>query len=140
MGARSVNGWQLNTTAIGVYGNYYLKRAIVAMIGPGTNLPEDAIYPLNLGDSEGEPLTGANNYELSFAKDETAAGGRLLVAHALRRPGYPVANALDRFALSSWMPLADQPGRFARPVLPAREPRRRQGERTGCRRRTDRST
>jgi hypothetical protein len=38
----------------GVY--YYLKRAIVAQFGLGVNLPEDAIYPTNLGDETGRPL------------------------------------------------------------------------------------
>jgi hypothetical protein len=35
---------------MGVYGNYYLKRALVTQFGLGANLPEDAIYPLNLAD------------------------------------------------------------------------------------------
>jgi hypothetical protein len=51
--------------------NYYLKRAIVAQVGLGTNLPEDAIYPLNLGDESGKPLDGANKYTLHFEKGET---------------------------------------------------------------------
>jgi hypothetical protein len=58
--ARVVNGWQMNTDTMGVYGNYYLKRAIVALVGLGANLPEDAVYPLNMGDADGKPLIGAN--------------------------------------------------------------------------------
>ena len=87
--ARVVNGWQMNTDTMGVYGTYYLKRAIIAMLGLGANLPEDAIYPLSLGDAEGNPLTGADTYVLSFAQADLPARGRLLVGHALRRPGVP---------------------------------------------------
>src|SRR5271169_6590299 len=54
--ARVANGWSMNTDTMGVYGNYYLKRAIVAQVGLGANLPEDAIYPLNLGDENDKPL------------------------------------------------------------------------------------
>jgi hypothetical protein len=68
--AREVNGWEMNTDTIGVYGNYYLKRAIVAMVGLGANPPEDAVYPLNVADSHGRPLTGDHDYLLHFAKDE----------------------------------------------------------------------
>jgi hypothetical protein len=60
--ARVANGWAMNTDTVGVYGNYYLKRAILAQQGLGANVPEDAIYPLNLGDESGKPLDGANKY------------------------------------------------------------------------------
>jgi hypothetical protein len=63
---RIVNGWSMNTDTMGVYGNYYLKRAIVTQLGLGANLPEDAIYPLNLGDESGKPLDGANKYTIHF--------------------------------------------------------------------------
>ena len=69
--ARVVNGWSMNTDTMGVYGNYYLKRAIVAQLGLGANLPEDAIYPMNLGDETGKPLDGANQYTLHFEKGAT---------------------------------------------------------------------
>jgi hypothetical protein len=32
----------------------------------GPNLPEDAIYPINLADETGKPLDGANRYVLHF--------------------------------------------------------------------------
>jgi len=31
----------MNTDTMGVYGDYYLKRAIVSQLGRGANLPED---------------------------------------------------------------------------------------------------
>jgi hypothetical protein len=68
--ARVVNGWSMNTDTMGVYGNYYLKRAIIAQLGLGANLPEDAIYPINLADESGKPLDGANKYTLRFDKGD----------------------------------------------------------------------
>ncbi|MGH8071423.1 MAG: hypothetical protein ACRERE_40585 [Candidatus Entotheonellia bacterium] len=38
--ARVVNGWQMNTDTMGVYGPYYLKRAIIAMVGLGDMNPQ----------------------------------------------------------------------------------------------------
>jgi hypothetical protein len=35
--ARVANGWSMNTDTMGVYGNYYLKRAIVTQLGLGAN-------------------------------------------------------------------------------------------------------
>ena len=64
----------MNTDTMGVYGNYYLKRAIVAQLGLGANLPEDAIYPLNLGDEAGRPLDGANKYVDPLRQGRHAAG------------------------------------------------------------------
>ena len=33
--ARVVNGWSMNTDTMRVYGNYYLKPAMVTMVGVG---------------------------------------------------------------------------------------------------------
>ena len=81
--ARVANYWSMNTDTMGVYGNYYLKRAIIAQQGLGANSPEDAVYPLNLGDESGKPLDGANNYTLRFEKRCDAAGRCVLVGHPL---------------------------------------------------------
>jgi hypothetical protein len=45
--ARFVNYWPMNPDTMAVYGNYYLKRAIVAKEGLDANMPEDAFYPVN---------------------------------------------------------------------------------------------
>jgi hypothetical protein len=102
--ARVVNGWQMNTDTIGVYGNYYLKRAIVAQVGLGANLPEDAIYPINLADESGRPLDGANKYVLHFNKGDTPPNDAFWSVTLYDPEGFQVANPLDRFAVSSWMP------------------------------------
>jgi hypothetical protein len=99
--ARVVNGWQINTDTMGVYGNYYLKRAIVALVGLGANLPEDAIYPLNLGDTNGEPLTGANKYVLHFAKTEIPPVAAFWSVTLYDKDGFPTANALNRNAIGN---------------------------------------
>ena len=102
--ARVVNGWSMNTDTLGVYGNYYLKRAIVSQVGLGANLPEDAIYPLNLGDESGKPLDGANKYVLHFDKGITPPVNAFWSITLYDSDGFQTANALNRFAVSSWMP------------------------------------
>jgi hypothetical protein len=99
----------MNTDTMGVYGNYYLKRAIVAQVGLGANLPQDAIYPLNLGDAEGKPLDGANNYTIHFDKGQAPPAQAFWSVTLYDLEGFQVANALNRFALSSWMPFKYNP-------------------------------
>ena len=94
----------MNTDTMGVYGNYYLKRAIVAQVGLGANLPEDAIYPLNLGDESGKPLDGANKYTLHFEKGEMPPVNAFWSVTLYDPEGFQVGNSLNRFAVSSWMP------------------------------------
>jgi len=103
--ARVVNGWSMNTDTMGVYGDYYLKRALVAQLGLGANLPEDAIYPANLADETGQPLDGANRYVLHFDKGATPPADAFWSVTLYDNEGYQVANPLNRFAVSSWMPL-----------------------------------
>lgn len=102
--ARVANGWSMNTDTMGVYGNYYLKRAIVAQLGLGANVPEDAIYPLNLGDESGKPLDGANKYTITFEKGAAPPVNAFWSITLYDSEGFQVGNALNRFAISSWMP------------------------------------
>ena len=102
--ARVVNGWSMNTDTMGVYGNYYLKRAIVAQVGLGANLPEDAIYPLNLSDDSGKPLDGANKYRMRFDKGATPPVDAFWSVTLYDADGFQAANVLNRFAVSSYFP------------------------------------
>jgi hypothetical protein len=103
--ARVANHWSMNTDTMGVYGNYYLKRAIVTQVGLGANLPEDAVYPLNLGDEAGRPLDGSNKYVLRFDNGATPPVNAFWSVTLYDPEGFQVANSLNRFAISSWMPL-----------------------------------
>ena len=97
--ARVVNGWQMNTDTMGVYGDYYLKRALVAQFGLGANQPEDAIYPLNIADADGQPLDGGNNYVLHFTQDELPPVNAFWSITMYDAEGFQVGNPINRFAI-----------------------------------------
>jgi hypothetical protein len=102
--ARVANGWSMNTDTVGVYGNYYLKRAILSQQGLGANVVEDAIYPLNLADENGKPLDGANKYTITFEKGAAPPVNAFWSITLYDQEGFQVGNVLNRFAVSSWMP------------------------------------
>jgi hypothetical protein len=96
---RIVNGWQIVTNSIGVYGNDYLTRAIVAQILLTANQPEDAIYPLIVTDADGNQPTGEHKYVVHFdhgALPPVAAFWSLTMYDA---EGFQVANSLNRFVI-----------------------------------------
>jgi hypothetical protein len=96
---RLVNGWQIRTTSMGVYGTNYLQRAIIAMGGLGANLPEDAVYPTLVGDSEGNPVDGANRYLLHFDQKDLPPVDAFWSITMYDKDGYQAANAINRFAI-----------------------------------------
>ena len=107
--ARVANGWSMNTDTMGVYGNYYLKRGIIAQVGLGANLPDDAIYPINLVDDTGKQLDGASDYTVHFDKGQMPPAEAFWSITLYDNDGFQVANPLNRFAVSSWMPFTYNP-------------------------------
>jgi len=114
--ARVGNGWSMNTDTMGVYGNYYLKQASSPSLVSGRT-PGDAIYPLNLTDETGKSLDGATSYVLHFEKGTTPPVNAFWSVTLYDGEGYQVANSLNRFAVSSWMPFNYKPGWFPRSLF-----------------------
>jgi len=97
--AKVVNGWQMHTDTMGVYGNSYLKRAVIAVIGLGANQVDDAIYPMNVADADGKPMDGNNDYVLHFSKAELPPVDAFWSITMYDGDGYQAANSLNRFAI-----------------------------------------
>jgi hypothetical protein len=97
--AKVVNGWQMHTDTMGVYGNSYLKRAVIAVIGLGANQVDDAIYPMNVADADGKPMDGNNDYVLHFSKAELPPVDAFWSITMYDGAGYQAANSLNRFAI-----------------------------------------
>jgi hypothetical protein len=66
---KDVNGWRV-TTVGGRYGTNYLERGAWAARGWPSQLPNVSVYPTTYVDSNGQKLTGANKYTLTFPKGQ----------------------------------------------------------------------
>jgi len=99
------NGWQMNTNTMGVYGDFYAKRALVAMIGLGANPAEDAVYPILMSDADGHPVDGSNNYVMHFEQSELPPVDAFWSITMYDQQGFQVGNELNRFALGDRDPL-----------------------------------
>jgi hypothetical protein len=106
---RVVNGWQIMTHTMGVYGIDYLKRAVIAQILLSANQPEDAVYPLIITDADGKTPVGQNDYVLHFASDALPPVGAFWSLSMYDGAGFQVANPINRFAIGSRDPLRRNP-------------------------------
>ncbi|MET0672105.1 MAG: DUF1254 domain-containing protein [Microbacterium pygmaeum] len=93
------HGWASYLDTMGVYGNFYLKRAIVALVGLGANPVEDAIYPLLVTDADGDRPVGGTDYVLHFEQDELPPVSAFWSLTMYDEEGYQVANEIDRYAI-----------------------------------------
>jgi len=100
-----VNGWLSLTDSMGVYGNFYLKRAVVTLIGLGANPAEDAVYPLLQVDADGAAVHGDADYVLHFDADELPPVDAFWSVTMYDAEGFQAANELDRFAIGDRDPL-----------------------------------
>ncbi len=94
-----VNGWVSYTDTMGVYGNHYLKRAMVTLVGLGANPAEDAVYPLLLADADGQPVSGDNAYVIHFNADQLPPATAFWSITMYDQEGFQTPNEIDRFAI-----------------------------------------
>ncbi|MGZ8273111.1 MAG: DUF1254 domain-containing protein [Burkholderiaceae bacterium] len=100
-----VNGWRVPAMVLGNFGTEYGVRAVVALVGLGANLPADAVYPSAFVDGDGKPLSGANRYVVHFDKGATPPVNAFWSVTMYDAQSFFVDNKLNRYAISSWMPL-----------------------------------
>ena len=99
------NGWIVTKGPYGSgrYDTDYLQRALIAYVGAGGNVPEDATYPIARLDADGKLLNGASRYVVHFIKaDIPPIDPRGFWSLTLYDKEYfLVANPADRYALLS---------------------------------------
>jgi hypothetical protein len=98
------NNWAL-IYDLGQYGTDYLRRAAVAWLGLGANLPSDALYPITRVDADGKPLNGSSGYLLHFEVGETPPVHAFWSLTMYNDRQFFVDNPLDRYAIGDRDPL-----------------------------------
>jgi hypothetical protein len=100
----TVNGWLLPVN-LGRYGTDYNTRAFIAFAGLGALWSEDAIYPSAFTDGDGKPLDGAGAYLLHFGNDGLFPSHSGVWSISAYRENFYVHNPIERYAITSGMPL-----------------------------------
>ncbi len=95
----SANGWQMTTKSIGVYGNDYLQRATVNLIGLGANPYYQAIYPINITDENGNVPEGGKKYVMHFDRDSLPPVDAFWSITMYDEDGFAVPNDIKRYAI-----------------------------------------
>ncbi|MCI0352468.1 MAG: DUF1254 domain-containing protein [Acidobacteriales bacterium] len=95
---KNLNGWEFMEN-VGRYGTDYLWRAVIALVGLGANLAEDAVYPRATVDSDGQPLIGANQYVLRFAPGELPPVAAFWSVTLYNDKQFFVENPINRYAI-----------------------------------------
>ena len=101
-----VNGWFMPGPTIGNSQTDYRTRAIIARIGLTANTPKEAVYYQGTLDSEGNQLTGAKRYTITFQKTPPfIAPGFWSLTMYDGSNNYTVPNQLNRYFLGSDTPM-----------------------------------
>ena len=96
-----INGWgkAYQMPNMGNYGADYNFRALVAYVGLGANLPQDAVYPNTALDEEGNLLDSEGKYVVHFEKDQIPPAKAFWSLTMYNNQNFLAENPINRFAL-----------------------------------------
>ncbi len=98
---KAVNGWLYWTSDAGQYGTDFEQRAMVTLIGPGLNFPQDAIYPFSEKDVDGHEYDGSKHaYVMRFEKGQMPPVKGFWSLTMYDPDFFFVPNPIDRYSLS----------------------------------------
>ena len=96
-----INGWLLFGSNVGNWATDHLLRATTAWLGPGWNLPADAVYPLSQRGANGSDYNGAEHrYVLRFDKGQFPPVKGFWSLTLYDENNFLAANPLNRYTLS----------------------------------------
>jgi hypothetical protein len=107
---KAVNGWLYWTENAGSYGTGYSQRAMVTLIGPGLNFPQDAVYPFSEKDVEGDEYDGSkHDYVIHFEKGQLPPVKGFWSITMYGPDFFFVPNRINRYNLSQRDDLVENP-------------------------------
>jgi hypothetical protein len=116
------NGWSTNLD-VGRYGDDLDLRALVARMGWGANVPEEAVYPVARVDAEGQPLDGGSRYRVTFPAGELPPVDAFWSLSVYGPDMFFVPHPSGRYTIGDRTPgLAPSPDGSLEIVLSATEP------------------
>ena len=95
------NNWTVITSKLGDYKNDYLMRSYVSFVGLGANLPEDAVYPFTTVDADGNPLDGAQAYQIHMDPEDLPPVKAFWSLTAYNEDDFLIENKYNKFAINS---------------------------------------
>ena len=118
-----VNGWVYFGPSVGRWGTDYLLRATTAWLGPGWNLPADAVYPISQKDANGSDYNGAEHkYLLHFDEGQFPPVKGFWSLTMYDKDNFLAANPLNRYTLSQRDKFATNPDGSVDVYLQANSP------------------
>ena len=123
----TTNGWIYFGPSVANWGTDYVLRALCNMLGPGWNLPADAVYPASEKAPDGKDYDGNNKYIIHFEKGQMPPVNGFWSLTMYDADRFFVPNALNRYTLSQRDKSRRERRRLSKHLSPSRFAR--QGQR-----------